>query len=75
MSYNNNGKEDFKLEITKPDGTKKEMFYSTVISVLIDRNDDAKKLPALFDAADNIRRGNLVDGTDINMKGYTFKRI
>jgi hypothetical protein len=72
---NNNGKEDFKLRVTKPDGTEKEMFYTTVVGVLIDRNDDAKKLSNLFVAADAIRRGELVDGKDINMNGYTFQRI
>ncbi len=65
---------DFSVIVTKPDGTTKEMFYSTIISVIIERNDDARGVMKIFEAADKIKAGELVAGEDINMKGYSFKR-
>ncbi len=65
---------DFAVIVTKPDGTVKEMFYSTIIGVVIERNDDAKGVMKIFEAADKIKAGDEVDGADINMKGYSFKR-
>ena len=69
-----NKDKDFMVEVTKPDGTTKEMFYSTIIGVVIERNDDAKAVMKIFEAADRIKAGFEVDGNDINMKGYLFKR-
>lgn len=69
----NDGK-DFAVFVTKPDGTTKEMFYSTIIGVVIERNDDAKGVMKIFEAADRIKAGFEVDGADINMKGYLFKK-
>ncbi len=69
-----NKDKDFMVEVTKPDGTVKEMFYSTIIGVVIERNDDAKGVMKIFEAADKIKAGDLVAGDDINMKGYSFKR-
>ena len=69
-----NKDKDFAVFVTKPDGTTKEMFYSTIIGVVIERNDDAKAVMKIFEAADKIKAGELVAGDDINMKGYSFKR-
>ena len=69
-----NKDKDFAVFVTKPDGTTKEMFYSTIISVIIERNDDAKGVMKIFEAADKIKAGELVSGNDINMKGYFFKK-
>ena len=69
-----NKDKDFAVFVTKPDGTTKEMFYSTIISVIIERNDDAKGVMKIFEAADKIKAGELVSGDDINMKGYSFKK-
>ena len=69
-----NKDKDFMVEVTKPDGTTKEMFYSTIIGVVIERNDDAKAVMKIFEAADKIKAGELVAGDDINMKGYFFKK-
>ncbi len=65
---------DFMVTVTKPDGTVKEMFYSTIISVIIERNDDAKGVMKIFEAADKIKAGEQVNGDSINMKGYSFKK-
>ena len=69
-----NKDKDFAVFVTKPDGTTKEMFYSTIIGVIIERNDDAKGVMKIFEAADKIKAGELVNGDDINMKGCSCKR-
>jgi hypothetical protein len=70
----NNSNKDFTVIVTKPDGTTKELFYSTIVSTLIERNDTAKAVSQLFECCDNIKKGVEVNGELINMKGYTFKR-
>lgn len=65
---------DFLVTVTKPDGSSKELYYSNIISVIIERNDDAKGVMSIFTAADKIKAGEEVSGDDINMKGYTFKK-
>lgn len=65
---------DFLVIVTKPDGSSKELYYSSIIGVIIERNDDAKGVMKIFEAADAIKAGVEVNGDEINMKGYTFKR-
>lgn len=69
-----NKDKDFIVVVTKPDGSEKELYYSNIIGVIIERNDDAKAVMKIFEAADKIKAGEQVNGDDINMKGYFFKK-
>jgi len=70
----NKNDREFLVEVTKPDGTVKDLYYTNIISVIIERNDEVKGVMNIFKAADAIKEGLEVNGDDINMKGYKFKR-
>lgn len=66
---------NFSVTCTKPDGIVVTHKYHKLLDVLIERNNSATKVMALFDCCDKIKAGEVVDGEECNMKGYKFQRV
>mgnify|MGYP001570222474 CR=1 FL=1 len=66
---------NFSVTCTKPNGEIVTHKYHKLLDVLIERNNSAKKVMALFDCCDRIKAGELVDGVDCEMRGYSFQRV
>ncbi|MGF6139065.1 hypothetical protein [Pseudomonas laurylsulfatiphila] len=66
---------NFYVNCVKPNGEVVVHKYHKLLDVLIERNNSATKVMALFDCCDKIKAGELVDGEACNMKGFTFQRV
>lgn len=66
---------NFEVKCVKPNGEVVTHKYHKLLDVLVERNNNAKKVRNLFECCDRIRAFELVDGIDCEMKGYTFQRI
>lgn len=66
---------NFYVTCVKPNGEIVTHKYHKLLDVLIERNNSATKVMALFDCCDKIKAGELVNGEECNMNGYTFQRI
>lgn len=66
---------NFSVTCVKPNGETVTHKYHKLLDVLIERNNSATKVMALFDCCDKIKAGELVDGEECNMKGFTFQRV
>lgn len=75
MSKTHDAEMNFEVECVKPNGEVVKHKYHKLLDVLIERNNDAKKVMALFECCDRIKAGETVDGEACNMKGYTFQRM
>ena len=75
MSKKTDEELNFSVKCLKPNGEEVTHKYHKLLDVLIERNNSAKKVMALFETCDQIKAGELVDGEACNMKGYTFQRI
>jgi len=75
MSKQTDDSLNFSVTCVKPNGEIVTHKYHKLLDVLIERNNSATKVMALFDCCDQIKAGELVDGEACNMKGYTFQRV
>lgn len=75
MSKQTDDSLNFSVTCVKPNGEIVTHLYHKLLDVLIERNNSATKVMALFDCCDQIKAGELVDGEACNMKGYTFQRV
>ena len=66
---------NFDVTCITPKGITKVLPYHKVLDVMIEQNNSAAKIMALFESCDRIRAGELVDGADCEMVGYSFKRV
>lgn len=75
MSKSHDDELNFVVSCVKPNGEVVTHKYHKLLDVLIERNNVATKVMALFECCDKIKAGGLVAGEECNMKGYTFQRV
>lgn len=63
---------NFTVLCTVPSGEVKEYEWQILLGIVIDRNVSAHQIEKTFDMGPALMRGEIVDGSDINMKGYSF---
>jgi hypothetical protein len=63
---------NFVVLCTVPGGVVKEYEWKILLGIIIDRNVKATQIERIFDMGPALLRGEVVDGKDVNMLGYSF---
>lgn len=67
---------EFNVEVKTPAGATQRATYEKLCEICLSKNKKgANRVLALLDAMKRVREGETVSGDDIQMKGFTFRRI